>query len=62
MVKYYAVERGCTKCLSCYYCCPTGAIDIDPQTGAHIDPEKCVACGSCVEECVAEAIVAVEEE
>ncbi|MBQ6646400.1 MAG: 4Fe-4S binding protein [Clostridia bacterium] len=40
--------------------CPVGAIVVG-KTGAHIDPDKCVGCGSCADNCASEAIVAVED-
>jgi len=57
MAKIYAVTRGCTKCGWCVHECPAGAILWD-KTGAHIDPDKCVGCGKCYENCASEAIEA----
>lgn len=44
----------CIQCdwPSCYFECPTGAIKIDPKTGArYIDEDDCVGCGKCAEAC-----------
>ena len=62
-MKYrYAVERGCTCCLMCYYSCPVGAIKIIPDSSATIDEDKCIGCGRCAGDCPAEAIVREELE
>ena len=49
------VDRGkCTLCLTCYRCCPHGAIYWDRQT--IISPVACQACGICASECPMNAI------
>jgi len=44
----------CEQCVGpdCLIACPSGAIGIDPKTGARVvDEEKCIACGICVAAC-----------
>lgn len=50
-----AVVIGCTGCDSCRWVCPVKAITFD-HAGAHIDVQRCIGCGLCVEECASEAI------
>ena len=45
-----ACPYGCLGLGSCQKVCPFGAITIDDNL-AWIDPEKCVGCGLCVDEC-----------
>ena len=54
----YAVKQGCTLCGMCEVECSVGAITVK-QTGAYIDPEKCLGCGACAMNCASEAIVPV---
>jgi carbon-monoxide dehydrogenase iron sulfur subunit len=43
--------RHCTEPW-CVYSCPTGAMHKDPVTGmVCIDPEKCIACWTCIIAC-----------
>lgn len=56
----YEVRQGCTQCGMCETECPVGAITIC-KTGAKIDPDKCVGCGSCAANCASEAIVPAME-
>ena len=58
----YRVEGGCAICLECLSVCPAGAITIEADVSAHIDPEKCLGCGRCYRSCQAEAIVRVTNE
>lgn len=53
------VNRGCTKCDSCRWICPRQAISFD-YDGAHIDQDKCIGCGVCVDNCASEAISIIE--
>ena len=50
MPKQYAVVAGCVGCDVCRWLCKAEAITFD-HNGAHVDPEKCVGCGKCVENC-----------
>ena len=43
-------DAGCISCKLCIRVCESGAITVD-SFGAHIDYEKCIACGKCVEKC-----------
>ena len=56
----YQVLHGCTLCGMCETECPVGAIVVE-KTGAHIDQDKCIGCGSCADNCASEAIVPVED-
>ena len=55
MAKRIAVVRGCTGCDTCRWLCKTQAITFD-HAGAHVDPEKCVGCGVCADNCQSFAI------
>ena len=55
MTKRIAVVRGCTGCDTCRWLCKMQAITFD-HAGAHVDPEKCVGCGVCAENCQSFAI------
>ena len=54
---YYSVEGGCAVCMECLSMCPVKAITLIPDVSAKIDPEKCIGCGRCYQNCQAEAIV-----
>lgn len=43
-------DAGCISCKLCVKVCEVGAISVD-SFGAHIDYDKCVACGKCVDKC-----------
>lgn len=52
------VTEGCQGCLEhpCKEVCPKGAISM-VNGKSHIDPEKCIKCGRCVEACPYNAII-----
>lgn len=43
-------KAGCIGCKKCEKVCEFGAVEVSANL-AHIDPEKCTACGKCVENC-----------
>ena len=47
-------REKCAICLTCYRCCPHGAIYWDDK--AVISPVACQACGTCASECPQDAI------
>jgi len=55
MTRRVAVVRGCTGCDTCRWLCKVQAISFDHE-GAHVDPEKCVGCGVCADNCQSFAI------
>ena len=57
----YKVGSGCAICLMCIYRCPVNAISVIENVSAYIDPEKCIGCGKCYNNCQPEAIIKVEE-
>ena len=50
MKNEYAVVSGCVGCDVCRWLCKFEAITFD-HNGAHIDPNKCIGCGKCIENC-----------
>lgn len=52
------VDNGkCTFCLTCYRCCPHGAITWEAENNkAVISPVACQTCGICASECPMDAI------
>ena len=60
MKKQIAVVAGCTGCDTCRWLCTVEAITFD-HNGAHIDPEKCIGCGKCADNCQSYAINMVEK-
>lgn len=52
------VTEGCQGCLEhpCKEVCPKGAISM-VNGKSHIDPEKCIKCGRCVDACPYNAII-----
>jgi len=51
-------KEKCCFCLTCYRCCPHGAISWDDKP--FISPAACQACGICASECPQDAIQIVE--
>lgn len=54
------VTEGCQGCLAhpCVEVCPKEAVTLDRNNGrSHIDPEKCIKCGRCIEVCSYNAII-----
>lgn len=51
-------SAGCIACTLCAKNCPSDAIVIENNL-AHIDHEKCIDCGKCIEVCPAKCIKAV---
>lgn len=56
----YQVTNGCCYCMECTFACPVGAITMD-SNGAKINPDKCIGCGTCANNCASEAITKVKE-
>ena len=46
----------CTFCLTCYRCCPHGAIYWEDESNTIISPVACQKCGICASECPMDAI------
>lgn len=46
-----ACEFGCMGLGTCEKVCPFDAIHVLEDGIAHVDPEKCVSCGKCIEAC-----------
>ncbi len=46
----------CTFCLTCYRCCPHGAIYWEDESNTIISPVACQGCGICASECPMDAI------
>ena len=55
------ITDGCQGCLAhpCKEVCPKGAITLSGGR-AHIDPDKCISCGRCVDVCSYHAIIKQE--
>ena len=57
-VSGYLVGQDCRGCIAhrCMAACPKGAISLDENRHAHIDPARCVGCGKCAAACPYSAI------
>ena len=57
-VSGYQVGQGCRGCIAhrCMAACPKGAITLDENRHARIDPARCVGCGRCASACPYSAI------
>ena len=56
----HVVTADCTKDLACAKVCPNNCI-YDAGDQVVIDPDECMDCGLCVQECPEEAIFPLEE-
>ena len=52
-------KKQCVGCLSCVGFCPYLVMFYHPD---QVEPFKCIACGTCADECPAEALAIVEVE
>lgn len=57
LLQYVILEDECKGCTLCARVCPTGAISGKVKEPHHIDPEKCIKCGACMEKCRFHAII-----
>ena len=64
----YVITQSCCKDASCTAVCPVNCIHprLDEATfttaeSLYIDPDACIECGACVEECPVDAIIADNE-
>lgn len=48
-------EDRCSRCYECIDACPSGIIDKAEDGRLSIDRQRCTGCGTCVQECLAEA-------
>lgn len=56
----HVITDLCTQCGSCAEICPTECIK-EGEDQYYIDPEECIDCASCVDECSEGAIFAEED-
>ncbi len=55
-------REKCVGCKACVQVCPFGALHIDQERKAVVDPSVCTLCGACVEVCKFDAMEIVREE
>jgi NADH:ubiquinone oxidoreductase subunit F (NADH-binding) len=54
----YTIDEGrCTGCAVCVKHCPSGAIVGSLKSPHHVIPERCIACGTCVDVCHFDAVM-----
>lgn len=60
--KRIRITDGCQGCLShpCMAVCPKDAIYLDEHKRCHIDQDKCIKCGKCVNQCPYKAVSSIE--
>lgn len=60
--KQVRVTDSCQGCMShpCQVVCPKDAIYLDKDRHSHIDQDKCIKCGKCVNQCPYHAITKIE--
>jgi NADH:ubiquinone oxidoreductase subunit F (NADH-binding)/Pyruvate/2-oxoacid:ferredoxin oxidoreductase delta subunit len=51
LLSYSIDAEKCTGCTACMRKCPANAIMGNPKTPHYIIPDKCIACGNCVDIC-----------
>lgn len=51
LLSYSIDAEKCTGCTACMRKCPADAIMGNPKTPHYIIPDKCIACGNCVDIC-----------
>ena len=64
----HIIAEGCTKDAACVAVCPVDCIHPTPEEEEvesvemlYIDPDTCIDCGLCVDECPVEAIFSEED-
>ncbi len=60
MLKIY--RDKCVGCKACVQVCPFGALHIDDEKKAVVDPSVCTLCGACVEVCKFKALAIIRQE
>jgi NADH:ubiquinone oxidoreductase subunit F (NADH-binding)/ferredoxin len=56
-LRRYSIDaEACTGCTACARKCPTGAIMGAKKSPHYIIPDKCIACGACLETCKFDAV------